>query len=383
MSSEYRSQLLTTVWMSAAAIACLAIAWNARFLLLVLFAGVIVALFLQTATRGIQRLVTVRYGIAYAMILASGGALLILFVWLRGPSLLEQANELSALLPAAARRVVVDAEHTQWGAWVAEHISDPAQVSRAVSLVLSGIGGATVAGFSFIGGAFVVLLVGLYVSVEPDYYKRGVRSLIPAAHRETFDLCFAGAVRNVRFWLLARALSMTIIGSLVGTGLWVLGIPLAGTLGVVTGLFTFIPNLGPILSAIPAVLLAFAVSPLKALLVLVVVCGAHFLEGNLVTPLMDRGIVKIPPALTLTTQCLLGSVTGLVGIALAAPILAVVLGALRQLGSSNETVAALHPPGPRSLESAWAISKRVEIRRFKRESPAFNVSMDRPPRSDT
>ncbi|MFP5237722.1 MAG: AI-2E family transporter [Acidobacteriota bacterium] len=369
MNSEYKSRFLFAAGVSTAAIACLAIAWHARFLLLLLFAGFIFALFLKTAMSGLQRLLKVRYGVAYGLVLAAGAALLILFLWLRGPALLEQANELRSLLPAAARRMVVDAEQTQWGAWIAEQVSDQAQISRAVSLVLSGIGGATIAGFSFVGGMLIVLLVGLYVSVEPDYYRRAARGMIPAAHRETFDLCLAGAVRNLRFWLLARALSMAIVGCLVGVGLWIVGTPLAGTLGLITGLLTFIPNLGPVLSAVPAVLLAFTISPFKALLALGVICAAHFLEGNFLTPLMDRGIVKLPPALTLTAQCLLGSVTGLVGIALAAPVLAVVLGAADHLGSPPEAVVPLPRPVPDATETTWAISKRVEVKRFPRKTP--------------
>jgi predicted PurR-regulated permease PerM len=111
----------------------------------------------------------------------------------------------------------------------------------------------------------------------------------------------------------------------------VLRVPLAGTLGLIAALLTFIPNLGPPLSALPAVLLAFAVSPITGLLTVLLFCVAHFIEGNFVTPLAERNIVKLPPFLTLSLQLLLAPATGVLGVALAAPILAATLGIVRAL----------------------------------------------------
>ena len=124
---------------------------------------------------------------------------------------------------------------------------------------------------------------------------------------------------------------MTAIGLIVSVGLWLLGIPLAGTLGFIAALLTFIPNIGPLASALPAALIAFGISPMKGFLTVGVFCLAHFIEGNLVTPLADRRIVKLPPFLTLSLQLLLAPVAGVLGVALAAPLLAATLGVVRVL----------------------------------------------------
>lgn len=366
MTGEFKSRVVFISWAAVATISGVAIAWNARFLLLLLFAGCIFALLLETVVSGLQKLLKIRYALAYALTLTSAAVVLGLSIWLRGPALLEQADELRYLLPGAVKRMVMDVEKTELGAWVGAQISGDAQASRAVGFLISGIGGATLAGISVVGGAMIVILVTLYVSAEPDFYKRGVMHLIPLSHRPTWESYVNGAVRNLRFWLFARAVSMTIIGSLVTSGLWLLGIPLAGTLGLLTALLTFIPNLGPVLAAIPALLLALTISPLKALLVLAVICAAHFLEGNLVTPLVDRGIVKLPPALTLTLQCLLGSVAGLVGIALAAPVLAVILGAVRQRGSPPASLLPMIQRIRRPIETEMAAAKHAVVRPFRR-----------------
>ena len=107
--------------------------------------------------------------------------------------------------------------------------------------------------------------------------------------------------------------------------------PLAGTLGIIAALMTFIPNVGPILSVVPAALLAFAISPVKGLLTVLLFILVHFLEGNILTPLLERQIVRLPPALTLTAQLLLAVIAGPLGLALAAPLTAATLGIFQVL----------------------------------------------------
>ena len=126
-------------------------------------------------------------------------------------------------------------------------------------------------------------------------------------------------------------LSMAAVGSLVTVGLWALGVPLAGILGIIAALMTFIPNVGPIVSVVPATLLAFAVSPGKGLLTLLLFALVHFLEGNIITPLLQRRIVRLPPALTLIVQLLLAVIAGPLGVALAAPFTAAALGIFKVL----------------------------------------------------
>jgi len=120
-------------------------------------------------------------------------------------------------------------------------------------------------------------------------------------------------------------------GILISIGLWIVGVPLAGTLGIIAAVMTFIPNVGPLISVIPAALLALAISPTKGLLALLVFAIVFTLEGYVVTPLLERNIVRLPPALTLTMQLILAAVAGPVGVALAAPVAAAILGILSVL----------------------------------------------------
>lgn len=155
--------------------------------------------------------------------------------------------------------------------------------------------------------------------------------MVPQCNRPTLDACALRAIHMIRSWLFAQMLSMVAIGVLVTIGLWMIGIPLAGTLGVIAALLTFIPNLGPILSVVPAALLALAISPAKGLLTLLLFMVVHFLEGNIITPLLQRKIVRLPPALTLIAQLLLAVIAGPLGLALAAPLTAATIGIIQVL----------------------------------------------------
>ena len=163
----------------------------------------------------------------------------------------------------------------------------------------------------------------------------------------------AGATQMLHSWLIAKGISMITVGALVSIGLWALGVPLAGTLGMIAGLLTFIPNLGAVVSVLPAALLAFAMSPTTGILTILLFCLVHLLEGNVVTPLLERQIVTLPPALTLAVQLLLAVVAGAIGVALAAPLTAAALGILHVLLPSEprSPVSALLNHQPMGRES--------------------------------
>ena len=118
---------------------------------------------------------------------------------------------------------------------------------------------------------------------------------------------------------------MIFIGLLTWIGLSIIGVPLALTLGLIAGLLSFIPNFGPIISALPALLLAFIDSPITAVYVLGLYIGVQLIESNIVTPLIERETVELPPALTIVFQLALAALVGGLGLVLATPLLAVIM----------------------------------------------------------
>lgn len=319
----FRKKTAFVALISIVSVLSLLLLWQARFILLLLFAGYIGALILTTLTAKFQAWFHLRRSVAFVLVISVAVALLGVGIWLRGPALAQQLSALQIDIAAAGKQMSTRLQAHAWVRWVISHSGDSTQTSRALSMALSGIGGAVYLTASTIAGLFLVVITSLYLAAEPDFYLRGVRRIIPAGMRATIERCFAAATRMLRSWLVAKALSMVIIGGLVTVGLLLLRVPLPGTLGTIAGLLTFIPNLGPILSVVPAALLAFAISPATGFLTIGLFCFVHFLEGNIVTPLAERTIVRLPPALTLGVQLLLASIAGLLGVALAAPITAV------------------------------------------------------------
>src|SRR5690606_44568 len=119
-----------------------------------------------------------------------------------------------------------------------------------------------------------------------------------------------------------QLISMTVVGVLTGAGLWLLGLPLAFILGALAALLAFIPNIGPVLAAVPAVLLALADGPTTVLWVIGIYVGVQAVESYLITPVVQQESVSLPPALTISFQLLMGVLYGILGLALATPLAA-------------------------------------------------------------
>nr|WP_229374877.1 AI-2E family transporter [Fibrella rubiginis] len=126
-------------------------------------------------------------------------------------------------------------------------------------------------------------------------------------------------------WLIGKLFSMIVVGVLSFLGLWLLGVKLAAALALFAGLITFIPNFGPILALVPAVLFAFSDGPQQVLYVVLLYTGIQLIESNLLTPLVQNKMISMPPALVLISQLIMGVFVGGIGLILATPVMAVVL----------------------------------------------------------
>ena len=162
----------------------------------------------------------------------------------------------------------------------------------------------------------------------------------PAARREVLE----EAGSTLQRWLLAQLVSMGIVGLLTTLGLWLLGVPLALTLGILAALSEFIPNFGPILSAVPAVLLALVDSPRLALWVVVLYAGIQAAESYLITPLVQQRLASLPPVLVIVSQLLGGILFGFLGFALATPLLAVAMVLIKRLYVEDRLGETLEEP---------------------------------------
>jgi predicted PurR-regulated permease PerM len=158
------------------------------------------------------------------------------------------------------------------------------------------------------------------MAANPDVYRRGFLLLIPSKVEDVAGQAIDDAGRGLRGWMMGQAISSLLVAALTWAGLALLGVPAAGGLGVIAGLLDIIPMIGPIIAGIPAVLLAFTVSPLTALWTLLLFLGIQQLQGNFLQPMIQKHAVDIPPAVLLFAVLAFGLLFGFLGVLLAAPL---------------------------------------------------------------
>lgn len=182
-----------------------------------------------------------------------------------------------------------------------------------------------------LGGLLIIIFLAVYIGADPDLYHRGLMQLFPRRARSRAGEVFSAMATVLRRWLVTQLIAMFAIGAVTTTVLLLLGVKAAFALGILAGLFEFIPTVGPILSAVPAVAMGFLDSPEKALYVAIAFWGIQFAENHLLIPLLMKGGVNAPPVLTILSQALMAILFGFLGLMCAVPLLAAAIVAVRML----------------------------------------------------
>ena len=173
-----------------------------------------------------------------------------------------------------------------------------------------------------ITGLILVVFLSIYIAMDPDVYHRGMMHLFPHASRRRAGEVLSATAAVLRRWLRTQLIAMLVIGAVTTVALLILRVPAAIPLGILAGLFEFIPTVGPILSAIPAVTMGFVDSPEKALTVAIVYGGIQFAENHFLIPMLMKEGMDLPPAMTILAQALMALIFGFLGLLVAVPVLA-------------------------------------------------------------
>ena len=296
---------------------------------LLIFAGLLLAVLFSAAADGVARWSGLSRGISLAVTLVALALAILgagLALW---PSISHQLDELARELPAAVQKLHAWIAGRAWGEWLLGRM-DSGRVVQDTGIVNQAAGAIT-STVSAVGGLVVILFVGIYVAAQPGLYHNGLRRLVPLGRRDRFDEVLGEIVGVLRWWLVGKLLSMTLVGVLTTVGLWLLGVPLALTFGLIAAVLTFVPNFGPILSVVPPALLALASEPRLAGYVVGLYLAIQTVESYAITPLIQRRTVSLPPALTITSQIALAVLVGPIGVAVATPLTAAAMTAIKLL----------------------------------------------------
>jgi predicted PurR-regulated permease PerM len=302
-----------------------ALLWYALDIVLITFAGALLALILRVPADWISRRTALSPRWALGLVLLVLVLLAAGFFYMFSSNLQQALQGLSKVLPSSLSEL--EQKLVQIG--IPRHLIDELrQAGSGGGMTGRFISGATQYFSSFVTLLMhfvIILFVGLFIAFDPQTYVNGFLRLFRPAYRPQVEELLHDIAGSLKQWMLGRLIDMGVVGSLTVIGLWSLGIPLAISLSVIAALLTIIPNLGPILSVAPAFLVAFSQGFHMALYVVLLYIGVQTVESYLIIPFVQQKAVHIPPALLLIAQILFGLMAGTLGLIVAAPIVATLM----------------------------------------------------------
>jgi predicted PurR-regulated permease PerM len=302
--------------------------WFAADVLLLAFGGILLGVFLNGLAHAIARRTSVSYRQAYILVLLAGLLLVLLAAWRLAPSMIEQAQQLQQKLPEAVRDLKQDLLRQPWGPPLL------AQVQKWPLFSMQALGkvpAVFTSAIGFVGGLIVVLFLGIYLAWDPAAYTEGFLHLVPLHRRPRVRQLLSEIGHVLWRWIIGRLVGMLIIGILTTLGLWWLGMSVPLALGIIATLMDFIPNIGPILSVVPAALIALVQGPREVLYVVLLYFIVQQAENYLIEPIIEKRAIYIPPALSIILQLLLYLLFGFLGLLLAMPLAAALLVTVQML----------------------------------------------------
>lgn len=317
----------TAAFVAVAAVALAMAAWFGASILLLAFAAVLLAVLLGLLRDGVRRATRLgpRLSLTIVLVVLLAAATGIGF-WV-APALADQFDELQERLDESVRKIEgwfdrnAEALPVEDLSEVPEEVSDGGIWSPVMGL-FSGT-------LSAVGAFLLVLLLAAFLAYDPPLYLGGVLRLVPRQRRRRVAEILAAIGTALRWWMAGQVVSMVILSVSVWLVLWLLDIPLAFIIAIITAILTFVPYLGPVLAMVPPVLVALMEGPTTAVTVFLVLLVVQNVEGNVITPLIHQRAVRVPAALVLVAQVLLGTLFGVLGFVLATPLTASVLVAVK------------------------------------------------------
>lgn len=304
--------------------------WLAIDVLMLLFAAILLATVLRAPSDALSTHARLPPALALALVVVTTLVVVAALLWTLAPQLGEQLARLIDNLGSTIRQLQRSTGFGEWAEELAQDIDLRGMLPSPAGLI-GGATGLISSTFGALANVVIIVVLGVYLAANPSVYVEGVSALVPRHKRARVRETLWSIGVTLRWWLIGQLFSMTVVGVLTYVGLTLLDVPLALVLAAIAFLLTFIPFLGPIISGIPVLLVAFSEGVETGLAALMLYTVIQSLEGYVLTPLVQRRAVALPPALTVTAQVLLGVLIGAFGIVLATPLAATGLVAVKML----------------------------------------------------
>ncbi|MFN5901450.1 MAG: AI-2E family transporter [Novosphingobium sp.] len=318
------------VWLGMAGLVALTVVLAQP--LLVIFGGMVFAAMIDGGARLLGRVLPIGRGIRVTLVLIGTVAFLSWVAMFAGSQIAAQASELPAIIQTQALRGAAWLE----GQGFRINLQN---VQGLIEQALGGVAQLTSAVGGVIGGlttAFLIVVLGIYFAAEPQLYRRGFAWMLPRNERDNFDTTAAQMGKTLRMLMFGR-----LIGMLVeGIGTWIMlalyGVPMAGLLGLLTGLLAFLPNIGAPISGVLMVMVGFSGGWEMGLYCIFVYAVVQTVDGNIIVPMIAKKTADLAPALVLGAQLIMGALFGILGLLLADPLVAMLKVALERQSVRND-----------------------------------------------
>lgn len=317
---SYIEKVWHTVAIVALLVVVILIARVAFNVLLMVLAGVLISVYFHGLGDIIERRTRFSRRICMILSVAISFIIIALLLWFMGTKIQGQIAVLNDTLPQTINTFKEKMSQSPIGAKVLEYFTGDRSeklFSTAQSFFSTS--------FGVLGNLYIILFLAIFFTASPNLYKDGIIKLMPDSKKELAKNVVDRISLVLKGWLKGMMLSMVLITILLTTGLTIIGIPVALVLALITGILKLIPNFGSLAAMIPGVLLALTISVNTAIITALLYIISQTIVSNIVTPLIQKRMINTPPALTIISQVIMGTLCGALGVILAVPLLAIVI----------------------------------------------------------
>lgn len=329
--SHFANKVWITVGITTFAVIIVFIIFRTFNAFLLVLAASLIALFFSAVSGRIKMWTGLKDGVSLALTIALMVVVVGLFFWLVGAEAQNQYKEMQEAVPVIIDNAQSYLNKSDVGQKVSQYISDIENQKKVLPFLQNFFKSS----FGVFGDLYIVVFLALFISISPFDYINGAVNLVPRRGKVKAKHLFTDIGFNLKKWIKGAIISGLSVFIMSAVGLLILGVDMWLILAISAGLLNVIPNFGPIIAMIPAVLVALLTSPTQALMVAGLYLTVQIIESNLITPNVQKKLLNTPPALLILFQVLMGTLTGGWGIVLAVPMLVIVITMVKHLYLDN------------------------------------------------
>jgi predicted PurR-regulated permease PerM len=318
--------------------------WRLADVMLLLFGAALIGLLLSGAADAFSRHGGLPRSAALAVVILLLVGFFAAIIVLFGTQIGSQLVDLWHRLPGAVENLEQRLNLGDISNWIREKAQS--NTGNILFQITSWAG----AMFNAVADVLLLVVAACFFAADPGLYRAGALKLVPPEQRPLTEDTLDFSAAALRQWMTGQLIAVLLVGTITTVGLWYIGLPSPLALGLIAGILEFIPFLGPLLAALPALLLAFTMSWTEVAWTVGLFVLVQVLESNLITPLIQKRMVSLPPVLTLFAIVCFGVLFGPLGVLFATPLAVFLFVAVNQLYVRQLLHQPTEVPGEKAVQ---------------------------------